>query len=114
MKLLKWLFPEPRTNLEVVLDKISSQKEVRNASIRMSSDGEKKLDVTKDLSFMIGKTSFNPVKIFKYFLVQFSTGDKECIIKLHGDNQPLFLFNDPDEVKQIRAAIISKYNETYN
>ena len=111
-KLISWLIPEPKTNLQIVVDKINAQEEVRSATIRMSMDGKvPKINIVKDLHFLVGKVSYSIGYTFKYFLVQFSTGDKECIVKLKDHNEPLFVFNDPGEIREIRQTIISKYEK---
>lgn len=100
---------QPKSNLEVVLDKIASQKEVQNANTASRLSGED-IDVSKDLHFMIGTVKYMGVSVgFKYFRVKFSSGDKKCVITLSDDNDPLFIFDDPDEIQQIRVAIVAKH-----
>jgi len=102
----------PRTNLEVVLSKITDQEEVRSAAI-MTDPGSliNNRDTSQDLFFMIGIFQYSPYAYFKHFRVKFSSNDKECIVVSSNDKEPLFIFNDPEEISQIRQAIVDKYNQ---
>lgn len=111
LKFLNWFSPSNITDLEIVLRMISEEKEVRNAKILMRADGSFDADIFKDQNFMVGSVTYYPYKMFKYFLVRFSLHDKECIIQHSDDRDVLFIFDKPDEIKQIREAVIQKYKE---
>lgn len=98
--------PEPKTDLEVVLNKISEQDEVRNASIVMNST-----DIDKDMNFMVGKIDYSCGLSFNYFSVRFGDNNTKCIVTMKGSNEPLFMFDDPEEIAQIRKAVIGKYHK---
>ncbi len=111
-KILKFLIPKYQSDLEVVLSKIDAQKEVRSANILMSMSGAVvKLDMSKDLHFMVGTVKYFPCKIFDHFVVKFNNNDEKCIVTLQYDNDPLFIFSNTQEVSQIKKAIIDKYNK---
>lgn len=110
-KIIRFL-PEPKTDLEIVLNKISKQDEVRNASIAMNSKGEvEEIDIDKNLNFMIGNIDYSCGVSFNYFSVRFGDNNTKCIVTTKKSKDPLFIFDDLKEVTQIRKAVIGKYHE---
>lgn len=108
--LLKYLPPINKSNLEVVLDNIARQEEVRNVNIAISDSYTNKLDISKDLHFIVGKRSlFNPC--FKYFKVKFGDRGRKCVVTAMNSNDPIFLFSNIEEIGHIRKAVTNKYKE---
>jgi len=113
IRLLNILFPV-RTDLEIVLKKIADQECIRNADLVLSNlDGNlKNIDLDKNLRFLIGRVRRTSYGLsFNSFTVKFGQRESKCIVTMQGNDEPLFLFDDPEEVKQIRGAIKNKYND---
>lgn len=111
-RIFRALFPEPKSNLEVVLEKISKQEEVRSATIVLDSKGKnKKINIDSHLNFMVGKVNYSIGMSFDYFSVRFGDNNTKCIVVAKNSDEPLFMFDNLDEVKQIRKAVTDKYCE---
>lgn len=111
MKLFRHLWPAPKSDLEIVLDKIAEQEEVRNMNIHHRLKRLKRRNVDKDNYFMVGTIDYGCGMYFNYFEVRFGDKDKKCTITLKKGNGALFLFTDPEEIRQIRQAVTSKYHQ---
>lgn len=87
-KIIEWLFPKQKTDLEVVLGYISKYG-VQNAL---------DTDPIKDQHFNVGS-----------FELQFGYDDEEAIFKYKGDLVPMFIF-EGDNVDLLRHSVIGTHN----
>lgn len=113
-KIVKFLLPEPRTNLDIVLEKIHNQDEVRSANmaIALITGNLSDINIDKDLHFMVGKVKVTTHCMqYKYFRVKFGDRDRKCVITMGNDADPLFTFNEPEEIEAIRKALKNKYKD---
>ena len=111
LRFLAHIWPKSKTELEIVLNRIEKQDEVRSASITMYGNGGiKEIDISEDLHFMVGKsyTLFGP--IFRYFRIKFGDNDNKCIVTTD-NNDILFIFDKAAEIRQIRRAVMRKYSD---
>ena len=91
-------FPTPKTELELAVAKIKSQNLVRNFSLTPT-------DPVNGKYFAIGKIKYTYSSIgVDHMDVTFSKNDTEVMIKYK--KEIIYFFNDPNEVKAIREAII--------
>lgn len=87
-KILEFLFPRQRTNLEIVSDYINKYG-VTNAI---------DTNPVKDQYFRIGP-----------YLLQFGDHDTICQLKVPNDTVPMFIFNDEEEIKQLREVLTNNF-----
>jgi len=91
-KILDFLFPKPKKGIDMVIDII-------NRSYRVYNTGEP--DAVKDQLFYVGHN----------YVIYFEHGDEVCHFKAKGfdePNVPLFVFQDPEEIAELRRVISEK------
>lgn len=94
---LNWLFvTEQKTPLEEAIEEILSYQ-------HLSNHGLCDCDPVSGIYFLLGSDSKPPM------FINFSSDDKEVLIKRHGEL--LYFFDDLGDVQDIRNCIIINYNK---
>jgi hypothetical protein len=102
-RIIDKLCPEPKSDFEVVIDKIRKQDKVFNFTAT-------EVDPHKDQFFAVGVSALKFGKL-KYFYVRFDGEDTRCTVSMPNDSTPLYIFNNPEQVRGIRSVIVDKFNE---
>lgn len=101
-KIIEFMFPEPKTDLQLAVDKILDQTIVSNHSILDT-------DPVNGSYFAVGKIKYTYSGFGTDNMGILFSGDKnDVVIKYNGD--VIYYFNSPSEVEVIRTAIITCFN----
>jgi hypothetical protein len=97
-RLMEILFPPPKTELELAVDKILAQTHVSNHSLTPTNP-------YTGTYFAVGKIKMTYSSMgIDHMDIWFSKNDNEVVIKYK--KEIIYMFNTPDDVQEIRKAVI--------